>query len=215
MSSPDIEKGGAFQPASPTSHNSQPLHEGTDAKHDSCSIISETSLSPVEEEKSPKEPFPAYERETDYETPVVVHRSKRRGLFGQLTLLAEVENPKTFPRRAKWFITFITAVSGAAAPMGSSIFFRRYTLFRCCCASRSNLFFDQLPSLKCPRTCIPHPPSRTCQLLCTCLVCLFSHCGGRLSAKSLDDGQYTSFPSVFLWSSTYSAQCPIQLQCSS
>lgn len=141
MSSPDIEKGGAFQPASPTSHNSQPPHEGTDAKHDSCSIISEASLSPVEEEKSPKEPFPAYERETDYESPVVVHRSKRRGLFGQLTLLAEVENPKTFPRRAKWFITFITAVSGAAAPMGSSIFFRRYTLFHCCCASRSNLFF--------------------------------------------------------------------------
>lgn len=61
-----------------------------------------------------------------HETAVRVSRSKRRGLFGQLTLLAEVEDPKTYPRRTKWFITFIVAVAGAVAPMGSSIFFREY-----------------------------------------------------------------------------------------
>ncbi|CAI7615302.1 unnamed protein product [Penicillium bialowiezense] len=54
---------------------------------------------------------------------IKVARSKRRGLFGQLALVAEVENPKTYPRRMKWFITFIVALAGATAPMGSSIFF--------------------------------------------------------------------------------------------
>ena len=57
--------------------------------------------------------------------PTVVPRLQRRGLFGQFTLLAEVENPKLYPRKTKWFITFIVAVAGATAPMGSSIFFRK------------------------------------------------------------------------------------------
>ncbi|CAG7919768.1 unnamed protein product [Penicillium olsonii] len=54
---------------------------------------------------------------------IKVSRTKRRGLFGQLALVAEVENPKTYPRRMKWFITFIVALAGSTAPMGSSIFF--------------------------------------------------------------------------------------------
>ncbi|GIK03023.1 hypothetical protein Aspvir_007089 [Aspergillus viridinutans] len=58
--------------------------------------------------------------------PIVVPRLKRRGLFGQLTLLAEVENPKTYLRKTKWFITFIVALAGSTAPMGSSILFRKW-----------------------------------------------------------------------------------------
>ncbi|CAG8946045.1 unnamed protein product [Penicillium salamii] len=54
---------------------------------------------------------------------IQVSRTKRRGLFGQLALVAEVENPKTYPRKMKWFITFIVALAGSTAPMGSSIFF--------------------------------------------------------------------------------------------
>jgi hypothetical protein len=57
--------------------------------------------------------------------PIAVPRLKRRGLFGQLTLLAEVENPKTYLRKTKWFITFIVALAGSTAPMGSSILFRK------------------------------------------------------------------------------------------
>lgn len=57
---------------------------------------------------------------------IAVPRMKRRGVFGQLTLVAEVEDPKTYPRKMKWFITFIVAVAAAAAPMGSSIFFREW-----------------------------------------------------------------------------------------
>ena len=74
------------------------------------------------EEKDFERPPPSYPpSEPD---PVVVSRSNRRGLFGEFTLIAEVENPKTYPRRTKWFITFIVAAAGATAPMGSSIFFR-------------------------------------------------------------------------------------------
>ncbi|KAL4788201.1 major facilitator superfamily domain-containing protein [Aspergillus varians] len=57
------------------------------------------------------------------EPPRVVPRLHRRGLFGQITLLEEVENPKAYPRNKKWFITFVVAVAGSVAPMGSSIFF--------------------------------------------------------------------------------------------
>ncbi|KAL4921659.1 major facilitator superfamily domain-containing protein [Aspergillus aurantiobrunneus] len=57
------------------------------------------------------------------EPPRVVPRLRRRGLFGQITLLEEVENPKAYQRNKKWFITFVVAVAGSVAPMGSSIFF--------------------------------------------------------------------------------------------
>lgn len=56
---------------------------------------------------------------------VKVPRLKRRGLFGQLTLVAEVEDPKTYPRPTKWFITFVVSVAAVVAPMGSAIFFRK------------------------------------------------------------------------------------------
>jgi multidrug resistance protein len=52
---------------------------------------------------------------------VVVERRNRRGLFGKLTLIPEVENPYHYTRKTKWFITFVVAVCGAAAPMGSAI----------------------------------------------------------------------------------------------
>ncbi|KAL3470541.1 major facilitator superfamily domain-containing protein [Aspergillus californicus] len=66
---------------------------------------------------------PSDGHEDEEEPPIVVPRLKRRGLLGQITLLEEVENPKTYPRNKKWFITFIVAVAGSVAPMGSSIFF--------------------------------------------------------------------------------------------
>ena len=59
--------------------------------------------------------------------PVKVSRSKRRGLLGRFTILAEVEEPKHYPNSTKWFITFVVAVTAAAAPLGSAIFFRRQT----------------------------------------------------------------------------------------
>ncbi|EGD84543.1 hypothetical protein H112_08250 [Trichophyton rubrum D6] len=61
-------------------------------------------------------------RTNSYIPAVVVPRGRRRGLFGSLTLLSEVENPKHYNRKSKWFITFVVAVAAAAAPMGSAIF---------------------------------------------------------------------------------------------
>ena len=59
-------------------------------------------------------------------TAVKVPRSKRRGLFGTLTILAEIEEPQEYPRRVKWFITFVVAMAAVAAPLGSTLIFRIY-----------------------------------------------------------------------------------------
>ena len=64
-------------------------------------------------------------REDTIPPPVKVPRAKRRGLFGRFTLLAEVEEPKHYPRPTKWFITFIVGIAAVAAPLGSAIIFRR------------------------------------------------------------------------------------------
>ena len=57
--------------------------------------------------------------------PVVVPRAQRRGLLARFSFVAEVEEPKHYPRRIKWFITFVVALAAVAAPMGSTIFFRK------------------------------------------------------------------------------------------
>lgn len=95
------------------------LEKGTHFITPACSDLPQAI-----EEEDPKDPIPLH-YSTDHNAPIVVSRSNRRGLFGQLAVLAEVENPKTYPRNKKWFITFIVGVAGIAAPMGSSIFFRK------------------------------------------------------------------------------------------
>lgn len=60
--------------------------------------------------------------------PVKVPRSKRRGLCGRFTIVAEVEEPKHYARRTKWFITFNIALAAVAAPLGSAIVFRKSPL---------------------------------------------------------------------------------------
>ncbi|KAI5289042.1 hypothetical protein KEM54_004498 [Ascosphaera aggregata] len=54
---------------------------------------------------------------------VPVPRSQRRGLFAQITIIAEVEEPKHYNRSIKWTITLLVALAAAAAPLGSAIFF--------------------------------------------------------------------------------------------
>ena len=62
--------------------------------------------------------------ETQDPEPIKVPRSQRRGLFGRFTILAEVEEPRHYSRKAKWYITFIVALAAMAAPLGSAIIFR-------------------------------------------------------------------------------------------
>ncbi|RAL01184.1 MFS transporter [Aspergillus ibericus CBS 121593] len=94
-----------------------------EVKHGHDSVSQGSDDTPVMEGKDEEAPVCSTSSNEEQEPPVVVPRLKRRGLFGQLTFLAEVENPKVYPRKTKWFITFVVAVAGAAAPMGSSIFF--------------------------------------------------------------------------------------------
>ncbi len=56
--------------------------------------------------------------------PVKVPISKRRGLFGRFSVLAEVEEPQNYPRKIKWYITFVIAMAAVAAPLGSAIILR-------------------------------------------------------------------------------------------
>ena len=65
------------------------------------------------------------ENEVEDPEPVKVPRSQRRGLFGRFTIVAEVQQPKHYSRRIKWYITFVVALAAVAAPMGSAIIFRK------------------------------------------------------------------------------------------
>lgn len=58
-----------------------------------------------------------------------VPRAKRRGLLGRFSIIAEVEEPKDYPRRTKWFITFVVGMAALAAPLGSTIIFRKSSVF--------------------------------------------------------------------------------------
>ena len=52
---------------------------------------------------------------------VKIARSKRRGLFAQFTVIAEVTEPSHYNNKTKWTITAIVAIAAAAAPVGSAI----------------------------------------------------------------------------------------------
>lgn len=101
-----------------------PQRSTTDTDSDLHSISHE-DRPPQAFEGKDEECRPSYASDTSRDAAVVVPRPNRRGLFGQFTLLAEVENPKTYSRKKKWFVTFIVAWAGATAPMGSAILFRK------------------------------------------------------------------------------------------
>ena len=52
---------------------------------------------------------------------IKVPRLERRGLFANLSLIPEVDNPYNWPNSTKWWVTFIVGVAAAAAPMGSAV----------------------------------------------------------------------------------------------
>ncbi|KAH8691964.1 major facilitator superfamily domain-containing protein [Talaromyces proteolyticus] len=52
-----------------------------------------------------------------------VPRLKRRGLFSQITIIPEVDNPRAYSRLTKWIITCIVSFSTLIAPLGTSIFY--------------------------------------------------------------------------------------------
>lgn len=57
---------------------------------------------------------------------VIVPRAKRRGLFARFAVVPEVERPYDYKNSTKWGITVTIALATAAAPLGSSIFYRTF-----------------------------------------------------------------------------------------
>lgn len=80
---------------------------------------------PAKESDTDQKDVEAVETRIEEPEPVRVPRSQRRGLFGRFAILAEVEEPKHYSRRAKWYITFVVSLAAVAAPLGSTIVFRR------------------------------------------------------------------------------------------
>lgn len=73
-------------------------------------------------EPDPAHAEPDLERAQSVKEPLVrVPRLNRRGLFARLAAIPEVTEPFHYANTTKWFITFIVAVAGAAAPVGSAI----------------------------------------------------------------------------------------------
>jgi hypothetical protein len=58
----------------------------------------------------------------------IIPRSKRRGLLGRFAIIPEVERPHDYGNGTKWAITAIVAFAAAAAPVGSAIFYRGFSL---------------------------------------------------------------------------------------
>ena len=127
----------------------------------------------------------AEKAETEMQDPesIKVPRSQRRGLFGRFTVLAEVEEPKHYSRRTKWYITFVVALAAIAAPMGSAIIFRmapdRFLA--------ALLIKFQLLSNRLQTTYIPLQPSPTSRPRCICFPCPSFHCGGPHFPRLWDD----------------------------
>ncbi|KAL9135000.1 MAG: hypothetical protein Q9175_003814 [Cornicularia normoerica] len=78
---------------------------------------------PAKESDTDQKDVEAVETRIEEPEPVRVPRSQRRGLFGRFAILAEVEEPKHYSRRAKWYITFVVSLAAVAAPLGSTIVF--------------------------------------------------------------------------------------------
>lgn len=109
-------------------HESPKGEVGSDLEEkieDACSPDGSHHLSEHAERESgtKQRDVEAVETEVEDPKPVKVPRSQRRGLFGRFTIVAEVEEPKHYSRRTKWYITFVVALAAVAAPMGSAIIF--------------------------------------------------------------------------------------------
>lgn len=110
-------------------HESSKEHVVSDLEekinHDPTPDASQPSIAPADKYPEPeKRDVEVVDTEVEDPRPVKVPRSKRRGLFGRFTVVAEVDEPKHYPRRIKWYITFVVALAAVAAPMGSAIIFR-------------------------------------------------------------------------------------------
>ncbi len=110
-----------------SSHSSAPSEQSTITDNQSHDV--EAAL---ERTLTPKKPI------------IKVSRAQRRGLFVRFCVVAEVTEPWDYQNSTKWFITFIIAIAGAAAPVGSAIIFRTSTHLKLNVANTSTATLDQV-----------------------------------------------------------------------
>ena len=124
---PPIDKEKPSPPSSPSSCTTGKNDKDTLSLHSAVpSTIAEHDRE-GEKEDGDVELAQATSKASTMQPPAVkVPRARRRGLFARFTILAEVEEPKNYPRWTKWYITFIIALAAVAAPLGSAIILRQY-----------------------------------------------------------------------------------------
>jgi len=105
--------------SSPEGDDSQDSDPDPDPEADEASGHAAAITSTTRERQAPHRSASVFSRTL---TPVA--RNQRRGLFGRLAIIPEVESPYDYKNSTKWVITAIVALAGAAAPIGSSIFYR-------------------------------------------------------------------------------------------
>ena len=55
-----------------------------------------------------------------------VPRNKRRGMFAQLALVPEIEDPRGYGKFIKYLITTLVGAAGSTGPMAGTILFRKF-----------------------------------------------------------------------------------------
>lgn len=98
--------------------------DDTDSIHSEHSHTSNDSIEAIPEENKTTQRSKSKSSSERSRPLSIVPRNKRRGLFGKLALIPEVDRPYDYKRSTKWMITFIVALAAAAAPIGSAIFLR-------------------------------------------------------------------------------------------
>ena len=121
--------------------------------HETIAGSEQHSSSSIHEEKQDVENSPDLSQGDC--PPTEVSRSQRRGLFGRFTVIAEVQEPKHYSRKIKWFITFVIALAAVAAPLGSAIIFRKPPSMKTW--TRTLLISTQHPYTRYPKISIPTP----------------------------------------------------------
>lgn len=127
ISAPDA----IYRPPSPNANNvSKEVGNKFDGADDGQSIHSTHTQSTTIHSQDVEIQTDVLHRTVTPKLPTVrVPRARRRGLFARFAMVAEVTNPYDYPNNMKWFITFIVAIAGAAAPVGSAIILRKSISF--------------------------------------------------------------------------------------
>ncbi|GME90252.1 unnamed protein product [Ambrosiozyma monospora] len=86
-------------------------HDGNAKNSNSCPL----------EQVTPVEPTLSKVSTLRFDKTRVVPRSKRRGIFSNLSIIPEYDNPRDLPPRIKYALVFVVAFCAMLGPMGTSI----------------------------------------------------------------------------------------------